>query len=93
MPADSYFICATPRTGSSLLLGLLESTGDCGHPQACFRSPDEHSWSKCWGLTANSYADFVEAARRAGTTPNGVWIHGCPKMVSKREHNQVLPAQ
>jgi trehalose 2-sulfotransferase len=75
---DSYFICATPRTGSSLLLGLLESTGVAGHPQAYFREPDEPSWADRWQIprTADGgfdYADFVRAARAAGSTNNAVF--------------------
>jgi LPS sulfotransferase NodH len=34
VPVNSYFVCGTPRTGSSLLLGLVDSTGVAGHPQA-----------------------------------------------------------
>jgi trehalose 2-sulfotransferase len=45
VPVDSYFVCGTPRTGSSLLLGLLESTGVAGRPQAYFREPDEPLWA------------------------------------------------
>jgi trehalose 2-sulfotransferase len=48
--SQSYFICGTPRTGSSLLLGLLDSTGVAGHPQAYFRAPDELAWAARWGL-------------------------------------------
>jgi LPS sulfotransferase NodH len=70
---DSYFVCATPRTGSSLLLGLLESTGVAGHPQAYFRPPDEALYAAKWGLRAYDRADFVEAALAAGRTGNGVF--------------------
>nr|WSY53995.1 Stf0 family sulfotransferase [Streptomyces sp. NBC_00886] len=75
---DAYFICATPRTGSSLLLGLLDSTGVAGHPQAYFRSPDEMAWSERWGIAyasqgALDYAEFVRAALVAGRTGNGVF--------------------
>ncbi|MGK5671349.1 Stf0 family sulfotransferase [Micromonospora sp. URMC 106] len=75
---DSYFVCATPRTGSSLLLGLLESTGVAGRPQAYFRSPDESAWADRWQLprTADGgvdYADFVRAALAEGRTDNGVF--------------------
>ncbi|RKN42080.1 Stf0 family sulfotransferase [Micromonospora endolithica] len=75
---DSYFVCGTPRTGSSLLLGLLESTGVAGHPQAYFRSPDESLWADRWRLPRTpdggfSYADFVRAALATGRTPNGVF--------------------
>ncbi|MFF0370659.1 Stf0 family sulfotransferase [Micromonospora sp. NPDC005087] len=75
---DSYLICGTPRTGSSLLLGLLESTGVAGHPQAYFRAPDEALWAERWLLprTADGgfdYAAYVRAARDAGRTDNGVF--------------------
>ncbi|MEV6305552.1 Stf0 family sulfotransferase [Actinoplanes sp. NPDC051861] len=71
---DSYLVCATPRTGSSLLLGLLDSTGVGGHPQSYFRSPDEESWARRWGLREGyDYREFVAAARVAGTTPNGIF--------------------
>jgi trehalose 2-sulfotransferase len=75
---DAYFICATPRTGSSLLLGLLESTGVAGRPEAYFRAPDEAMRAQQWQLAgadegAFGYADFVRAARVAGSTDNGVF--------------------
>ncbi|MFJ9245281.1 Stf0 family sulfotransferase [Streptomyces sp. NPDC101776] len=75
---DTYFICATPRTGSSLLLGLLDSTGVAGHPQAYFRSPDEVAWAERWGIARTSqhaldYGEFVRAALAAGRTANGVF--------------------
>jgi LPS sulfotransferase NodH len=75
---ESYFVCATPRTGSSLLLGLLESTGVAGHPEAYFRAPDEVSWARQWRITMTSdgavdYPEFVRAARAVGSTPNGVF--------------------
>ncbi len=75
---DAYVVCATPRTGSSLLLGLLESTGVAGRPQAYFRAPDELMWADRWQLPrtaggAVDYADYVRAALAAGSTDNGVF--------------------
>jgi trehalose 2-sulfotransferase len=75
---DSYFLCATPRTGSSLLLGLLASTGVAGRPEAYFRVPDEQSWADRWQVPgpadpAFDYQQFVRAAIRAGTSDNGVF--------------------
>ncbi|MGC5309713.1 Stf0 family sulfotransferase [Micromonospora zamorensis] len=75
---DSYLICATPRTGSSLLLGLLESTGVAGHPQAYFRSPDEPLWVDRWQIRRTAegdfdYVDYVRAALATGRTGNGVF--------------------
>jgi trehalose 2-sulfotransferase len=77
-PIGAYLICATPRTGSSLLCGLLESSGVGGHPESYFRRPDERSWAAQWGLLHSpggsfSYADFVRAAIAAGRTENGVF--------------------
>jgi LPS sulfotransferase NodH len=75
---DSYLICATPRTGSSLLCGLLDSTGVAGHPESYFREPDEQQWATRWGIVspsdgAFSYADYVRAAIATGSTGNGVF--------------------
>jgi LPS sulfotransferase NodH len=75
---DSYLICATPRTGSSLLCGLLDSTGVAGHPESYFRQPDEQEWAARWGIASPSdatfsYADYVQAAITAGSTANGVF--------------------
>jgi LPS sulfotransferase NodH len=75
---DAYLICATPRTGSSLLCGLLDSTGVAGHPESYFRAPDEQEWADRWGIagpsdSAFSYADYVQAAIVAGRTGNGVF--------------------
>jgi LPS sulfotransferase NodH len=71
---DAYFVCATPRTGSSLLLGLLDRTGVAGHPQAYFRPPDRALHAARWHLSdpADPGA-FLDAARAAGRTPNGVF--------------------
>ena len=56
------------------MLGLLGSTGVCGRPQSYFRAPDERAWAERWGLRPGyDYREFVEAARVAGTTPNGVF--------------------
>ncbi|WDZ83345.1 Stf0 family sulfotransferase [Micromonospora cathayae] len=75
---DAYFVCGVPRTGSSVLLGLLESTGVAGRPQAYFRVPDEPSWAQRWRVARTAdgridYADFVRAALAAGRTGNGVF--------------------
>lgn len=75
---DSYLICATPRSGSSLLCGLLESTGVAGRPESYFRQPDERSWAARWGIIrspdgAFCYADYVQAALAAGRAENGVF--------------------
>ncbi len=76
--AGSYLICATPRTGSTLLCGLLASTGVAGRPESYFRAPDERSWATRWRIARPSggdfsYAEFVRAAIAAGSSGNGVF--------------------
>ena len=73
-----YLLCSTPRTGSTLLCGLLESTGVAGHPASYFRRPDEDAFAAQWAIPRPSagtsgYADFLNAALATGTTDNGVF--------------------
>jgi LPS sulfotransferase NodH len=71
MPSSSYFICATPRSGSWLLCGLLASTGLAGRPHEWFLEPVEEANATAWG--ASDFADYVRLVKTAGTTPNGVF--------------------
>nr|WP_245766264.1 Stf0 family sulfotransferase [Sulfitobacter brevis] len=43
-------ICATPRSGSTLLCTLLRSTGIAGDPNSYFRPNDVAEWALEWGL-------------------------------------------
>jgi LPS sulfotransferase NodH len=77
-PPRSYVLCGTPRTGSTLLCGLLRSTGVLGRPESYFREPDEGAWAARFGLATEGgrvrdYRAFVNAARSAGTSNNGVF--------------------
>lgn len=45
---DTYVICATPRTGSTLLCGLLESSGVAGHPASYFNRRGLHDYATSW---------------------------------------------
>ena len=74
----SYVLCGTPRTGSTLLCSLLYSTGVLGRPESYFREPDEVAWAARFGLATEGgrvrdYRAFVNAARSAGTSNNGVF--------------------
>lgn len=74
---DSYVICATPRTGSTLLCGLLESSGVAGHPASYFNRRGLHDYATTWRLDrpADGRIDpaYVRAAIAAGSTPNGIF--------------------
>jgi len=81
--AGAYLICGTPRTGSTLLCGLLRATGVAGRPESYFRRPDEHAWADRWRLPRGAggscdyrdfdYRDYVRAAIAEGSTANGVF--------------------
>jgi len=74
---DSYVICATPRTGSSLLCGLLASTGVAGRPESYFRAAHIGTWATAWGVADErgdiDFGEFVRRARLVGATDNGVF--------------------
>lgn len=75
---SGYVLCGTPRTGSTLLCGLLSSTGVLGRPESYFREPDERAWAERLGVPvvgerAVSYSRFAGAVQAAGSTDNGVF--------------------
>jgi LPS sulfotransferase NodH len=71
MALTSYFVCGTPRAGTSLLTGLLKSTGIAGKPEEYFWRDDMPLWAKRW--STSGFAEYISAAIRAGTTSNGVF--------------------
>lgn len=70
-PTSSYLVCGTPRSGTSLLCGLLAGTGVAGRPEEYFWRGDEPFWSERWGVSG--FADYLRAAVAHGSTPNGVF--------------------
>jgi LPS sulfotransferase NodH len=76
--AGAYLICGTPRTGSTLLCGLLRATGVAGRPESYFRRPDEQAWADRWRLPRGAggsfdYRDYARAAVAEGSTANGIF--------------------
>ncbi len=72
----NYLICATPRTGSTLLCQYLTSTEVAGRPHSYFRSQDMVSWAEGWRILDSGgtyrFTDYLIAARAAAGTENGV---------------------
>ncbi|MFT3988768.1 Stf0 family sulfotransferase [Aestuariivirga sp.] len=69
---DGYIICGTPRTGSTLLCGLLKMA-KAGAPHSFYRRQNIAEWAESWGVPAPgtvSGAEFdtayLQAAIRAG---------------------------
>src|SRR3954451_3190612 len=79
-PELSYLVCATPRSGSTLLCHLLDQTGIAGHPEEYFealqhsgvpRRPEEY-------FDRDRHADIIErlAFREMpdrAPTPSPLW--------------------
>ena len=70
---DSYIICSTPRTGSTLLCDLLATTKVGGNPDSFFMRNIDPVWAEQWGLPSRSdrsdashCAADLTAAVRAG---------------------------
>jgi LPS sulfotransferase NodH len=68
---DSYIICTSPRSGSTLLCKLLAATGVAGHPASYFHRPELTDWLDRFGLVPGGDAserEVLEAILRAAIT-------------------------
>ncbi len=77
-PTRAYVLCGTPRTGSTLVCTLVESTGVAGRPQSYFRKQDLDTYATTWGLPRTpdgrvAFADYLRGALTAGQSANGVF--------------------
>lgn len=70
-PTSSVFICALPRSGSSLLGALLHSSGAVGWPGEWFWREDRERNSREWRVTR--FEDYLARVLEAGTSPKGVF--------------------
>ena len=62
-PFRSYIICTVPRSGSTLLCGLLAATGLAGNPDSHFHSSSLDDWLDDYGLKQTDYASGEECLR------------------------------
>jgi trehalose 2-sulfotransferase len=65
-----YAICATPRSGSTLLCALLRASGVAGWPESWFRIQNRAEWAADWNIARKggevAWPTFLAAAIRAG---------------------------
>ena len=80
IPPASYIICATPRSGSTLLCDLLSDTGVAGNPHSFFRREDFAEWAEYFNLPVTEWCDdqefdqsYLEAVLKYGTAGTGVF--------------------
>ena len=58
---QSYMICTTPRSGSTLLCSLLAATGCSGRPGSHFHEPSLAEWLADYDLARSDYANEQDA--------------------------------
>ena len=87
MRFSAYIICATPRSGSTLLCDLLTTSGVAGRPNSYFRAENIDEWAESWGVAGTASSndpvfdrDYVSAMTRVGKAGSGVFglrlMHG-----------------
>ncbi|MCO4824861.1 MAG: sulfotransferase [Amylibacter sp.] len=57
---QSYIICTSPRSGSTLLCKLLEQTGRAGAPDSHFHDPSVLKWLKYYALSPDQFSTHTE---------------------------------
>ena len=66
----SYLICATPRSGSTLLCEALRNTGLAGNPDEYFGPMHVKRWNENW--KTKSKADYLDKVMEQARRENGV---------------------
>lgn len=77
---QSYVICTSPRSGSTLLCKLLDATDQSGKPNSHFHRPSIAAWLSTYQLSANEFdterdtlRGIFQAARERGTGNTGIF--------------------
>lgn len=77
---QSYIICTSPRSGSTLLCKLLGATGKSGMPGSHFHDPSVSQWLGYYGLSRDQFANehdalnaAFDAAHQQGTASTGIF--------------------
>jgi len=78
--AQSYVICATPRSGSTLLCDMLTDTGIAGSPDSFFRRESFLDWADYFGVPVAGWRGehefdraYLSAVKRYGSNGTGVF--------------------
>lgn len=77
---QAYVLCTSPRSGSTLLCGLLSATGVAGHPKSYFHEADLEDWALELGLNLSAEMPendrlrlLVQTAIEQGTANTGMF--------------------
>lgn len=60
---QSYVLCTSPRSGSTLLCKMLAETGVAGHPESYFHKPDLENWASDLGAPRPARMSELEYLR------------------------------
>ena len=60
---QSYVICTSPRSGSTLLCRLLREVGDAGLPDSHFHEPSLEKWLGYYGFRKDEFSTQKEALK------------------------------
>ncbi|MBO9424226.1 sulfotransferase [Labrenzia sp. R4_1] len=77
---QSYVLCTSPRSGSTLLCKILAETGVAGHPKSYFHKSDLGDWASYLGVSLSAETGelgqirlLVDAAIEQGTANTGLF--------------------
>lgn len=73
-PRRGYLLCASPRSGSTLLCDLLAQTRTAGAPESYFRPGSIPQYAERWAVELHRgrfTESYLEAARHAGEAQTG----------------------
>ncbi|MEQ8764085.1 MAG: Stf0 family sulfotransferase [Planctomycetota bacterium] len=70
-PRIVYWVCSTPRSGSSLLCELLCNTGLAGAPTEYFDREQMEGFARAW--SCDGFESYLRALLAKKTSPNGVF--------------------
>ncbi|HET8726620.1 MAG TPA: Stf0 family sulfotransferase [Alphaproteobacteria bacterium] len=77
MAVGAYLVCATPRSGSTLLCDLLAGTGAAGRPDSFYRRESIADFCRSWGVALGEGVRFerryLAAVITAGTDDTGMF--------------------
>ncbi len=79
-PFDSYIICTSPRSGSTLLCRMLREIGHAGFPDSHFHEPSLEKWLGYHRLNADDFDKsedvlraIFDAAHQTGCAGSGIF--------------------
>lgn len=71
MSFDAYILCTSPRSGSTLLINMLATTGVAGDPGSFFHRDTAEGWAEALGIAPSADRQALLKAIFAAVLPKG----------------------